>query len=99
MELNEINSNGFSDNVYNYMAWSAAHFNQFDFLTKLMYQANVLNVKINLQTYIKCNMTLFKQQTDNSSVSEQDYLTFFTTMFMNDCHSKEFTFANKMLDE
>ena len=49
IELQEAGaSKVISDKTYNCLAWGAAHFNEFKFLTMLIYQASILNVNIDI---------------------------------------------------
>lgn len=42
-----------NDQLFNYFAWGAANFQKKEFLSQLMFQASILNFKIDMQTYIK----------------------------------------------
>lgn len=46
--------NFMSEQFFNYVAWGAAHFQQHDLLSKVLYQAAILDYSIDLQTYLKC---------------------------------------------
>lgn len=50
-----------SEKFFNYMAWGAAHFQKHDLLSKVLYQAAVLDYAIDMQTYLKCQLSIYYQ--------------------------------------
>ena len=49
----------------NYIAWSAAHFNEHEFLSTVLFQSAVLDFKIDIQTYLKCQLSLYSEDIQN----------------------------------
>ena len=47
-----------NDQLINYFAWSAAHFKKNNYLAETLFKSTILNFKIDLQTYIKCTLSL-----------------------------------------
>lgn len=50
-----------SEKFFNYMAWGAAHFHKHDLLSKVLYQAAILDYSIDMQTYLKCQLSIYYQ--------------------------------------
>ena len=72
-----------------------------DFLSELMYTASIMDIKIEMQTYIKVQLDLFyaeQASTEEVSTDKDLMLRHFYSLFAKDCPG-DFAFGCKMIDE
>ena len=60
-----------SEQFFNYIAWGAAHFHAHELLSKVLYQAAILDYPIDLQTYLKCQLSIYYQDANPIPLSKE----------------------------
>lgn len=61
-----------SEQFFNYVAWGAAHFHAHDLLSKVLYQAAILDYSIDMQTYLKCQLSIYYQDANPIPLSKEN---------------------------
>ena len=92
----------------NYFAWSGAKFQEKDFMTSVLFKASTLDFQIDMQTYIKCQLSLYYEEAEDGTcklnaldpAEREEYILYIYTLFANDCHHlSNFEHATIMLEE
>jgi hypothetical protein len=88
--------------ILNLMAQGCAMFNQKQRMADVMLQASVLDYRINMQAYFKCQLnTLYaEEELEENHFEQTNALLYYYILFANDCPTDEdFKFGRSFIEE
>ena len=96
LKLNELNI-PISSLTMNYLLYNSAHYYKYDHMTQLVTEATVLDLSIDLNTYVKLLSSLYTDIT--VKFDRTQYIQMLMTLFGNEHSTEAFTLGSELLRE
>ena len=74
---------------FNYLIQSAAHFKDYPHLMQLLYEATIIDVPLDLNTYLKLLSQIYFDY-EVVQFDRKDFITYVYTLFSNDLTMEDF---------